>query len=813
MKTSPRALSALLGVTLAAAGHAQTSPAPGAGSGATTDEIVTLSEFQVKTSPTSEYVAAESVTGTRVATRIQDLPFAVNVVTSEFLDDFNLVEYKDQFAYVSNIGQSEVQSPAYTIRGFTADTQLRNGFRRIGLIDKVNVDRIEVIKGPAASIYGAVVPGGAVNVITKRPKSRPEQRVSFSAGNLDTYRAQLSSTGPVPVGGSDRLFYRFDGAWYSRQFESAFRRNEQFTGALQFLYKLSRDTSITFEVERLQRNETANTSATIPFLVESRPIPWQPTRNYNHYLRLTDEAFTYTAPNGTTYAVPSLFSFNTQGPQTFTNRWVNNANLTLEHRINDVFSLRTGANLFRRDAKRIEVGSRDQYNPVTGAIQRGTARFRPTPEEGGAIQNDLLAVFDTGPVKNKLLLTIDYQQQSEHPRRWNNTSNAFPAAVQASGLVVANPDYAFTSYYDNAALYAMDEDAHNTSDVVGLFVSERATMLAGRLNVMLGARHDRVKTRNRNYLVSPFSAQSVSSRETTYQAGINYRLIPALTFFASTSTSFMPQPGTGFRLNATGTGVDTFGLPNEQGEGYEAGVKVSLMHDRLNFTVSLFDIERTDVVQSSVSVNIGTTQQTVTPINTEAAEGVDLDFSFVLTDELQVFGAYGYNNAEVKESDFSRWLIGSRLRRAPQHNGGVAFKYEFKEGALRGLFFNAGVKYYGDSQANPGSGQAVRPQDVTAARPFTNLRLPNGLLPFPQFGENAVLSSIPYTVTLPSGRERVLNEEYYALDAGVGYKWRGGRHHHRIQANATNVTDERYTYGSSAAGDPFMVAVTYELRF
>lgn len=806
MKTPLFPCGALLGAAFSSVLAAASAPRPAS------DEIVTLQEFAVTATAASEYLAAESVTGTRVATRLQDLPFAVNVVTSEFIDDFNLVEYKDQFAYVSNIGQSEVQSPAYTIRGFTADTQLRNGFRRIGLIDKVNVDRIEVIKGPAASIYGAVVPGGAVNVITKRPRAKPEQRVSFSAGSLDTYRAQLSSTGPVPVAG-DKLFYRFDGAWYSRKFESAFRKNEQFTGALQLLYKFSATTSLTLEVERLQRNETANTSATIPFIVESRPIPWQPTRTYNHYLRLADEAFTYTAPNGTSYNVPSLFSFNTQGPQTYTNRWVNSTNLTFEHRISDVFSLRTGANLFRRDAKRIEVGSRDQYNPATGAIQRGTARFRPTPEEGGAVQNDLLAAFATGPLQHKLLVTVDYQQQSEHPRRWNNTSTAFSPAVQASGLNVANPDYSFTSYFQNASLYTMDEDAHNTTDVLGFFVSERATAFDGRLNVMLGLRHDEVKTRNRNYLLAPFSAPTLKSNETTYQAGLNYRFLPGLTFFASTSTSFMPQPGTGFRLNPAGTGVDTFGLPNEKGRGYEGGIKVALLNERLNFTVSAFDIKRTDVVQSSVSVNIGTTAQSVTPINAEKSRGVDLDFSYVITDALQVFGAYGQNDARVENSDFSRWLIGSHLRRAPRHNGGVAFKYEFKRGALQGFFVTGGVKYYGASQANPGSGQAVRPQDVTAARPFTNFRLPNGLLPFPQFAENAVLATTPYTITLPSGREGVLNREYTAIDAGAGYKWRTGRYHHRLQVNGTNLADKRYTYGSSAAGDPLMVAFTYELRF
>ena len=117
--------------------RAQTTPASEPATASFDDsvdtEVLTLSEFTVRASTTSEYAAAESLTGTRVASRIQDLPFAVNVVTSDFMDDFLALEWSESLAFVSNVGQSETQSPGYTLRGFEADVQLRNGFRRIGL--------------------------------------------------------------------------------------------------------------------------------------------------------------------------------------------------------------------------------------------------------------------------------------------------------------------------------------------------------------------------------------------------------------------------------------------------------------------------------------------------------------------------------------------------------------------------------------------------------------------------------------------------------------------------------------------------------
>src|SRR5204862_6864523 len=137
----------------------------------TREQPVTLSEFAVTAKPLGGYATAEATTGTRVVSTIRDLPFNLNVVTGELLDDFQALDFRDQMAYTSNVTGYETLSSGYSIRGFDADVQLRNGFRRIGLIDKVNIERAEIIKGPAASIYGAVFPGGIVNFVTRKPRT------------------------------------------------------------------------------------------------------------------------------------------------------------------------------------------------------------------------------------------------------------------------------------------------------------------------------------------------------------------------------------------------------------------------------------------------------------------------------------------------------------------------------------------------------------------------------------------------------------------------------------------------------------------
>ncbi|MES2695038.1 MAG: TonB-dependent receptor plug domain-containing protein, partial [Verrucomicrobiota bacterium] len=367
------------------------------------NEVVTLKEFSVTGTPTNDYSAAESVTGTRVASKLVDLPFNVNVVTGDFIEDFAAYDLKDQFAYVSSFSPSETQGD-YQLRGFVSGNQLRNGFRRLGLIDKVNVERAEVIKGPAASIYGKILPGGVINIVTKKPRTKPQHTLSLAAGTSDFWRAQGSSTGPV--GNSTTLFYRQDLAATGRKYEMDFKENEQWTTATQLLWKPNADTSLSFEVEYLYRHERRGNSVP-PFIQLNVPDPYRvasQNRTYNRWARLATE----------------VFNFNHQGPKEYNNREVFTLTGTFERRINAHWSLRVGANWFDRSFDRINI-SGDAYRPEFAAIANGSTAapgpripvWRPIDEGATSVQTDLLGSFTTGNIAHKLLFTVDYNRTTE----------------------------------------------------------------------------------------------------------------------------------------------------------------------------------------------------------------------------------------------------------------------------------------------------------------------------------------------------------------------------------------------------------------
>src|SRR3954464_10146463 len=207
-------LACTLGLLLSGAASAQTTPTP-----SQPDEVVELSPFTVKADKLNGYISSESVTGSRVATSIKDLPFSVNVITSEFMDDFGFYEISTDMAYTSSLTGLDTQGN-YSLRGYGATFQLRNGFYRLGLVDRVNVDRVEIIKGPNAAIYGQTSPAGMVNVITKRPTSKPYQRLSLTAGDYDMRRAELNVNTPLGSIGGVKIYNLFNASGMNRTYDT-----------------------------------------------------------------------------------------------------------------------------------------------------------------------------------------------------------------------------------------------------------------------------------------------------------------------------------------------------------------------------------------------------------------------------------------------------------------------------------------------------------------------------------------------------------------------------------------------------------------
>jgi len=797
---------ALVGAAGAAFGQEAARPAV-----APESETVALPEFTVTSRAASEYAATESTTGTRVASKILDLPFVVNTVTSQFMEEFSLLEFAEQFAYTSNFVASENLWGGYNLRGFAAQLQLRNGFRRNGLSDRVNVDRAEVIKGPTAAIYGITTPSGAINLVTRRPQTKEAYRVSVSGGSHEFWRGEFSATGPI----SPHLFYRVDATQWTRDPDPVHKRAELGTVSGVLLFKPSESTSLSLEYEFLERREQGISGAVMP----STQVP-----NVQDPYRATGGLYT-----ANTRLATELWDYNFQGPRNYSHRNIHNVIASFEHRFNQNVSLRSSANWWRRLTERNEVASRNVYRPDLspangGSISRGTPQYRAITEGVGGWQTDLLSHFETGPVKHKLLLTLDYGRHTQTDSKayqMTNLTAGMPGLGAAVPINDPRLEY-FSNYHENPALYNNDVPSLHTDlfiDVVGLFVSERAFLLDERLILLAGMRYDWVRNELEDHLATNPASRVTEQveRKLTYQAGLNYAVRPWLRVYANASTSFFPQIQAGNAVGISPVDGSTFALPNEEGHGVDAGIKVSAFEGNLSFTAGWFDITR-EKVADRVNADTSAGALSVTYVSGEqSSRGFESDFNWVATPELQFFGGYGYTEATY-ESHPLRWLIGLPLRNAPKQTVSLGTRYEFKEGALRGLYFTAGYRYNSANPTNPaGSGRTLTSAQVAAAAgtaaPFLNNPFPNGELPRPDLAPGAVIPS--GTLNLPNGIENYITPSYHTVDVGLGYRWRSAdrRFRHRVQLNGKNILDERYFLGSGLAADGMSWTLSYDLAF
>lgn len=202
------------------------------------EETLVLSPFTVTTDKDNGYGATNSISGSRTNTPIKDIPMPIVVITDQFINDIGATNLRDSLAYVSGIStqsQNDLENRGGTfgsaygpggvnnpegvtaningvqmkIRGFITNNVLRDGFYRGSPSDSINIERIEVVQGPNALLYGTGNFGGVVNYLTKKPQDREHSSASVAYGTENFKRATIDNTGPI----SDTLAYRVVGAW------------------------------------------------------------------------------------------------------------------------------------------------------------------------------------------------------------------------------------------------------------------------------------------------------------------------------------------------------------------------------------------------------------------------------------------------------------------------------------------------------------------------------------------------------------------------------------------------------------------------
>ena len=164
-----------------------------------------------------------ATTATKTNTPIMDTPASIQVVPRAVMQDQQATELSQAVNNVSGvIAADERQANAQTfwIRGFLTYQYYLDGARMVSDYSQTaqelaNVDRVEVLKGPASILYGRGEPGGIINVVTKVPLEKPYSSVQQEAGSWYDYRTTIDTTGPLTK--DNTLLYRFDFAYQNNK--------------------------------------------------------------------------------------------------------------------------------------------------------------------------------------------------------------------------------------------------------------------------------------------------------------------------------------------------------------------------------------------------------------------------------------------------------------------------------------------------------------------------------------------------------------------------------------------------------------------
>ncbi|MGC4103730.1 TonB-dependent receptor plug domain-containing protein [Ferruginibacter sp.] len=161
-----------------------------------------LQKVEVVGRSARKYTSDYSFGATRTATLNKDLSQTLNTVTKELMADRQAFQLADAVKVIPGVIPSSYYNQ-YSIRGISQNEegQIINGMRtrQYYFLQPVtsNIERVEVIKGPASATFASVDPGGSINMVTKKPLADSRKEINLSVGSFSTIRATIDFTGPL----------------------------------------------------------------------------------------------------------------------------------------------------------------------------------------------------------------------------------------------------------------------------------------------------------------------------------------------------------------------------------------------------------------------------------------------------------------------------------------------------------------------------------------------------------------------------------------------------------------------------------------
>lgn len=617
-------------LVLPATTFAQTAPIT-----ASTVEEVTVDEIVVTGRAQRLYRTDQTTIG-KTAENPLDIPQALQILNAELIEDQGARDITDLYRNIS--GVTFFSYAGVTFRGFRQEEAYFDGVRGNPFIgfavpQLFNIERVEVLKGPAGMLYGPGSPGGTINYVTKTPEDVFSGEITGVIGDYDRIGVSGEVTGPIDAAG--RFTFRVGGFYEERDSFRVNAGSENLIGDLGLGIALTDRTDLTLQASVYDQTLPAN---------RLRGVPVDLDGNF-----LTDITWNHNEPT----------DFATLEAQVYQARLVSQLADNVR---------------FDATARYSESSERQNYHEPRGAIDtdgdgrldavRRQFRDQYRDAESLSVAANLVTDVRAFGLDHRILLGGDWAQEDFLFRG--------RTAVQASlggpvpNLSLFDPVYGLTG----AANYNLDalplSDFDDRSIRGGVYLQDQIR-LGDRWIALAGVRWDRFEDDDRT------SDVDFEDSEVTYRLGLIFKPRQDVSTYLSWSDTFEPQGAGNQNADVGGPFAPVTGAQ------VEAGIKTAFHGGRVQANTAVYQIIRENILQVDLSLPEVNGRDQLRPIGEVTSEGFEFDVSADLTPNWVLTANYGYNDTRITGTAVGQSItnaVGERFVNAPQHQAGLWTRYQ-----------------------------------------------------------------------------------------------------------------------------------------
>ena len=629
-----------------------------------------------------DYNSDYSFSASKIALKNMEVSQAITTVTKELITDRGVTRLGDVVKNVSGVNQTSFYNN-YAIRGVTQQASYRESRLMNGMVTShiffsqpmmMNVERVEVIKGPASMTFSSTDAGGSINIITKKPLKTNRKEVSLSVGSYQTVVGALDFTGPLNK--SKTLLYRLNLGYENGKSFRDLQFKKAYMIAPTIAYVPNEKTNISFEFVMSNNSNR---------LDRGQPIF---KANPGDRPALTSTPITYAI--GAINDVNKTLDLNFMG--NLTHKFTDNLSVNMaymKHIWNeDLTELRTDNN-FGKDSH--------------GVIQRDKVQMRYVQRNSNFFTDNFNAYLNYDwklgeNFKNKSVLGYDLVM-FEVGHGGTNTVRDYTGNAALGTLTPRIPHWDLTKEGQYRVMYPgfYQPQARRMQETTPMYFSTNSAYfmnqmeLWNRLIFNIGLRQEWYTDKN---FYKRKNEETVKQNKFLVRAGLMYKATKNINAYASYIEGFQMQTDAylgydGFRRDMnTGQYVREAFKPKTT-RMYEFGAKTEWLEGKLHASIAYYDIKQNNILTYDDTVYNGAVDELMTEGGTERNKGLEIDVMGRILPNWLVNAGYAYNDSKVTDQRRGTY----RKDNAPKHTFNLWTRFDVKEGFFKNLGLGAGLNY------------------------------------------------------------------------------------------------------------------------